>query len=69
MERTVLMVDGMSCEHCARAVTNAVSGISGTQDVSVDLKGGTVSFSFDSGKATLDAIAAAITEEGYTVRR
>jgi len=69
MEKTVLKVDGMSCEHCARAVTNAVSGISGTQDVSVDLKNGTVSFNFDSGKASLDAIATVITEEGYTVKR
>jgi copper chaperone len=68
MEKMVLKVDGMSCEHCARAVTNAVSGISGTQDVSVDLKGGTVTFNFDSGNAKLDAIEAAITEEGYTVR-
>jgi len=67
MEKTVLKVDGMSCEHCARAVTNAVSGVSGTKDVLVDLKNGTVSFNFDSGKAALDAIAAAITEEGYTV--
>jgi len=69
MEKTVLKVDGMSCEHCVKAVTNAVSGISGTQDVSVDLKNGTVSFNFDSGKAALDAVAAAITEEGFTVRR
>jgi len=69
MEKIVLKVDGMSCEHCAKAVTNAVSGISGTQDVSVDLKNGMVSFSFDSGKETLDAIASAITEEGFTVRR
>jgi len=68
MERMVLEVGGMSCEHCARAVTNAVSGISGTQDVSVDLKGGTVSFNFDSDKAALDAIEAAISEEGYTVK-
>ena len=69
MEKMVLKVDGMSCEHCARAVTNAVSGISGTQDVSVDLKNGSVSFNYDPGKAPLDAISAAITEEGYTVRR
>ena len=69
MERMVLKVDGMSCEHCARAVTNAVAGIAGTANVSVNLKAGTASFDFDSGKASLDAIAAAITEEGYTVKR
>jgi len=69
MENIGLKVDGMSCEHCARAVTNAVAGIAGTANVSVDLKAGTVSFDFDSDKAALDAVAAAITEEGYTVRR
>jgi len=69
MEKIVLRVDGMSCEHCSRAVTNAIAGISGTANVSVDLKAGTASFDFDSGKAELDAIAEAITEEGYTVRR
>jgi copper chaperone len=69
VEKVVFNVDGMSCEHCARAVTNAVAAIAGTADVSVDLKKGTVSFDFDSGKAALDDIAAAITEEGYAVRR
>jgi len=69
MEKIVLKVDGMSCEHCAKTVSKAVSSISGTKDASVDLKNGTVSFSFDSGKAALDAVAAAITEEGFTVRR
>jgi copper chaperone len=69
MEKVVLKVDGMSCEHCVRAVTNAVTGIAGTEDISVDLKAGTASFAFDSGKTSLDAIAAAIAEEGYTVKR
>jgi copper chaperone len=69
MEKIVLKVDGMSCEHCVRAVANAVAGIAGTADVSVSLKDGTVSFGYDSGKAALDAIEAAIIEEGYTVRR
>jgi len=69
MEKVVLNVKGMSCEHCVRAVTNAVAAIAGTSGVQVDLKAGTVSFGFDSGKAALDAIEAAITEEGYTVMR
>ena len=69
MENVVLKVDGMSCEHCVRAVTNAVVGIAGTANVSVDLKAGTASFDYDSGKASLDIIAAAIAEEGFTVKR
>ena len=67
MEKITLKVDGMSCEHCARAVTDAVENIPGTADVCVDLKGGTVSFAFDSVKTQLQAIKEAITEEGYTV--
>ena len=67
MEKISLKVDGMSCEHCVKAVTNAVSGISGTADVKVDLKGGTASFSYDPAIAPLDTIKAAIVEEGFTV--
>ena len=69
MEKIVLNVKGMSCEHCARAVTSAVSGISGISDVSVSLKDGSVSFSYDPDKASLESVKAAITEEGYTVSR
>ena len=69
MEKLVLNVDGMSCEHCAGAVKNAVAGIPGTGDISVNLKEGTVSFSYDPDKAPLDHIKAAITEEGFTVRQ
>ena len=65
MEKLVLKVEGMSCEHCARAVTEAVSGVIGTANVSVDLKAGTVSFSYDQDK--LQAVKAAIAEEGFTV--
>ena len=67
MEKIVLKVDGMSCEHCVKAVTNAVSGVSGTADAKVDLENGSASFSYDPAIAPLDTIKAAITEEGFTV--
>jgi copper ion binding protein len=67
MESVNLKVDGMSCGHCSTAVNNAVSNIDGTVDVSVDLKNGLVSFKYDQAKAQLEAIKAAITEEGFTV--
>ena len=66
MEKITLKVGGMSCEHCAKAVTNAVAGVAGTADVAVDLKAGQVSFKYDPARASLEAIKAAITEEGYT---
>ena len=66
MEKIILKVDGMSCEHCVKAVTNAVSGIAGTGDVVVDLKAGSASFKYDPAKTSLESIKAAITEEGYS---
>ena len=68
MEKVTLKVDGMSCEHCAKAVTEAVSGITGVSDVSVDLKNGMAAFNYDPIKAQLETIKAAIVEEGFTVQ-
>jgi len=67
MDNITLNVSGMSCEHCVKAVKNALSGISGVKDIAVSLKDGKVSFSHDPAKAPLDSIKAAIIEEGYEV--
>jgi copper chaperone len=67
MEKKTLKVEGMSCEHCVKAVNNALGGLPGLADVTVDLKSGTVSFGFDPAKTALSKIEAAITEEGYEV--
>jgi copper chaperone len=67
MDNITLNVSGMSCEHCVKAVHNALSAIVGVKDITVSLKDGKVSFSHDPAKAPLDAIKAAITEEGYEV--
>jgi len=67
MEKTILKVGGMTCKHCANAVTNAVAGVAGTKDVFVDLEAGQASFYYDPSQASLDAIKAAIREEEYTV--
>jgi len=68
MDNITLNVSGMSCEHCVKAVKNALSGLSGVKDIAVSLKDGKVSFSHDPAKAPLDTIKAAITEEGYEVK-
>jgi copper chaperone len=68
MDNITLNVSGMSCEHCVKAVNNALSAIAGVKDIRVSLKDGKVSFSHDPAKAPLDTIKAAITEEGYEVQ-
>lgn len=61
---TILQVQGMTCGHCERAVTQAVQQIDPGAQVRIDRATGTVQV--DS-TAPRDALAAAIAEEGYTV--
>ena len=67
MEKKTLEVKGMSCEHCVKAVTNALSGIAGVADIAVSLKDKTASFSYDPAQTPLETIKAAITDEGFEV--
>ena len=39
-----IKIEGMSCNHCVTAVTNALSKIDGITDVTVDLSTGEASF-------------------------
>lgn len=57
-------VQGMTCGHCERAVTQAVKTLDPQAAVAIDRPAGKVSV--DSSQPR-EAIAAAIAEEGYTV--
>ncbi len=59
-----LKVTGMTCDHCVRAVTQAVRAVPGAGDVAVDLEAGRVRVQ---GNPEADAVRAAIIEEGYDV--
>jgi copper chaperone len=65
-ETATYTLTGMSCEHCVRAVTDEVSGISGVTGVDVDLPSGKVRVASD---APVDrgAVLAAVREAGYEV--
>jgi copper chaperone len=65
---TTLNIGGMSCEHCVKAVTQALSAVPGISGVKVDLKAGTAAFQCDGSDAALAAARAAVEEEGYTVQ-
>ncbi len=57
-------VQGMTCGHCERAVVHAVRNVDTGATVQVDLPTGRVVVESDHPR---EALAAAITEEGYTV--
>ena len=68
MEKAVLRVEGMSCQHCVKAVTEAVGELPGVAEVAVDLPGGTLACMFDPARSRLEDIAAAVVDAGYEVR-
>ncbi|MHA6480480.1 copper ion binding protein [Paenibacillus sp. strain BS8-2] len=65
MANVVLKVEGMSCGHCVNSVEKAVSGLGATGQVSLGDKSVTVQY--DDSKVSLDAIKAAIEDQGYDV--
>ena len=68
MEKAILRVEGMSCDHCVKTITKAAGELPGVKNVAIDLNGNTVSFMFDPAKTPLKTIEAAITEAGYDVK-
>ncbi|MCZ8523960.1 MULTISPECIES: copper ion binding protein [Paenibacillus] len=65
MESVKLKVEGMSCDHCVRAVEGAVKEAGGS--AKVDLASKTVTVDYEQGKVTLQAIKDAIEDQGYDV--
>lgn len=68
MNRTYT-INGMTCDHCVKAITEEVSAIDGVDSVTVSLDSG--SMTVDSAEEIdFDAIAAAVDEAGdYTVAK
>jgi len=67
MEKKMINVDGMSCEHCVNAITKAVKALPGIAKVAVDLAAKSVLVEYDSSQTALDKIKAEIEEQGYDV--
>jgi copper chaperone len=59
-------VDGMTCEHCVRAVSGEIGALPGVVDVTVDLPSGAVTVT-SALPVPPQAIADAVDEAGYTL--
>lgn len=64
--QSTIIVEGMTCGHCANAVTQELLKISGVSDVTVEVESGVVLVQSES---TLEQtlVAQAIEEAGYTL--
>jgi len=69
MEQTITIpVYGMSCDHCVRAVTNALNAIKGVKEVEVSLEDKSARVIYDDELTRLSELESAIIEEGYQVK-
>jgi copper chaperone len=62
---TVYDIQGMSCEHCVRSVTEEVGDVAGVRAVDVDLASGRMVVHGEGVDAA--AVRAAVDEAGYEV--
>lgn len=60
-----LEIEGMTCEHCVRAVRNRLSTTPGVEVT--DVKIGAADIRHDPSKSSISEIEDAISDEGYTV--
>jgi copper chaperone CopZ len=64
MQHLNLTIEGMTCEHCVRAVRGRLEHTPGVKVGDVQV--GSVSLDYDPAKTNVDDIEEAIADEGYT---
>ncbi|MGI0522037.1 cation transporter [Microbacterium maritypicum] len=64
-----VLVDGMTCSHCASSVSEELGAVDGVESVTVDLNAGGTSRVTIRGTAPVDpaAVKAAVEEAGYAL--
>ena len=67
MATTTLNVPDISCEHCERTITNALTPIAGVQTVNVDIPAKQVRVDYDDSKVNVDQMKDILQEEDYPV--
>lgn len=65
MKTVTVKIGGMSCQHCVKAVSQAVGQVEGVDSVQVDLAGETAVINYDETVFDLLKVREAVVEEGY----
>lgn len=68
MISTEYKVEGMTCGHCAQAVTTEIKKLAGVAEVEVTVETGLVKVNSDAA-LDVEAVAAAVDEAGYELVR
>ena len=67
MKSIVLNVPDISCEHCERTITGALSPLEGVRSVSVDIPAKQAHVEYDEGAVDVERMKAILEEEDYPV--
>ncbi|WP_226668076.1 copper chaperone CopZ [Metabacillus litoralis] len=68
MEKTMLVVEGMSCGHCVKSIEGSVGDLVGVSNVEVLLSEGKVNVEYDTTSVSLVEIKEVIEDQGYGVK-
>lgn len=67
MTNTTLTIPDMSCEHCERTVTRALTAVPGIHEVAVDLPGKRVRVTYDATMVNVERMKQVLAGEDYPV--
>jgi copper chaperone len=67
MSKVTLNVPEISCEHCERTITSALTPVEGVRNVSVDIPGKQVRVDYDEARVNVEKMKAILREEDYPV--
>lgn len=66
MQTTTLQIEGMGCDHCVKAVREALQGVDGVSVSEVAIGHATVQY--DESRVKRDQLGAAVADAGYEVK-
>lgn len=69
VKRATLKIGGMNCAACANRIERAIAKIDGVQSANVNFAAEKAAVEFDPSKTNLEAITAAVVEQGYKIIR
>ena len=67
MAKTILNVPDISCEHCERTITDALTPVEGIRSVQVDIPEKQVRVDYDEAQVSVQRMKDVLQEEDYPV--
>lgn len=67
MARVILNVPDISCEHCQKTITGALTPVEGVRSVAVDIPTKRVTVDYDETAVSVERMQAVLQEEDYPV--